>query len=183
MKLSLLNQLTNCNDESEVKEDLSNFNEIPTIKYEQLDQLRCYIDLAVLFFDEYTDLLNAGKEDFLTNYEHINDFVTPNIKKTFDILNYDPYINIGLELYEFLHNSLIIKKVSITEEISVDDLIALFNNVCINGEEITNKFICLLLFFELCDLKDNNMINIAKLIYAIELYELTLNNEQILNEH
>ena len=77
MKLSLLNQLKDNNDSNNDNNDSNNdnnykeYNEIPNIQYEQLDQLRCYIDLAVLLQDEYFDLLHAGKEDFLTNYEQV----------------------------------------------------------------------------------------------------------------
>lgn len=177
MKVSLLNQLSNC-EVSEKTEDLFTFNEVPSVKYEQIDQLRCYVDLSVLFFDEYNELIHAGKEDFLTNYEKVNDFIPSSIKDVFQTLNYDPYINIGIDLYEFLQNALIIKKISISEDISIGDLKTLFNNVCTNGDEITDKFICLLLFFELCDYKNDDMINISKFIYASSLYEMTLNHNE-----
>ena len=60
----------------------------------------------------------------------------------------------------------------------MNDLKELFGNVCTNSEEITNKFICLLMFFELVDINDNNTSNvdISKFIYACSLYETTLND-------
>ena len=177
MKLSLLNQLST--SQSTAKEpNYFTFNEIPTIKYEQLDQLRCYTDLAILFEEEYHELLSADKEQFLTNYEPVIDIVTNNTKKLFNNCSFIPYVNIGLDLYEFLHNSLIIKKVAVTENISINDIKTLFSNVCNNSEEITNKFICLLFFFELADMNDQEYINISKFIYACNLYETILNNEQ-----
>ena len=55
MKLSLLKQLEQSNNNITLdnssnsnKQDYTDYNEIPTIQYEQLDQLRCYVDLAVL---------------------------------------------------------------------------------------------------------------------------------------
>lgn len=183
MKLSLLNQLSTSQNEAD-EPNYFTFNEVPSVKYEQIDQLRCYIDLAVLFEEEYHELLSVGKEQFLENYEQVIDIIGSDTKKMFNIFSFKPYINIGLDLYEFLQNSLIIKRIVVTENISVNDLKELFGNVCTNSEEITNKFICLLMFFELVDINDNNtsIVDISKFIYACSLYETTLNtNEQSKN--
>lgn len=186
MKLSLLNQLKdsnnsdNSNNTSDDKE-YKNYNEIPNIQYEQLDQLRCYIDLAVLLQDEYFDLLHAGKEDFLTNYEQVDDIVSPTTKKMYKVLNMTPYINVGLDLLEFLQNALLVKTIIThsSEVIPMNELSSLFNNVCSNGEEIAKKFVCLLLFFELCTIdNDNNNVNTSKFVYACNLYESTLTKDE-----
>ena len=188
MKLSLLNQLKDNNDSNNDNNDSNNdnnykeYNEIPNIQYEQLDQLRCYIDLAVLLQDEYFDLLHAGKEDFLTNYEQVDDIVTPSTKKMYKTLNMTPYINIGLDLFEFLQNALLVKTIIThsNEVIPMNELSSLFDNVCSNGEEIAKKFVCLLLFFELCTIDNNsvNTVNTAKFVYACNLYESTLTKDE-----
>jgi hypothetical protein len=169
MKISLLKNLINAQNNCKEEEIDRDYSEVPTIKYEQLDQLRCYIDLAIIFEDEYNQLLNNGKEDFLTNYELVNDFIpsTIHICKS--------YINIGLDLNEFLQNSLIIKSIIKDDEVLEEDLNTLFKFVCTNNKEIKDKFITLLLFFELCD-KKNNIINVSKFKYACSLFEMTLNN-------
>lgn len=182
MKLSLLNQLKDnkvSNDSDNDNNNYKEYNEIPNIQYEQLDQLRCYIDLAVLLQDEYFDLLHAGKEDFLTNYEQVDDIVTPSTKKMYKTLDISPYINIGLDLFEFLQNALLVKTIIIhsNEVIPMNELSSLFDNVCSNGEEIAKKFVCLLLFFELCTI-DNNNVNTAKFVYACNLYESTLTKDE-----
>ena len=46
-----------------------------------------------------------GKEDFLSNYELVNDFIPSSINIV------KSYVNIGLDLNEFLQNSLIIKDI------------------------------------------------------------------------
>lgn len=181
MKLSLLNQLKDNkdNDDNDNNTNYNEFNEIPNIQYEQLDQLRCYVDLAVLLQDEYFDLLHVGKEDFLTNYEQVDDIVTPSTKKMYKTLNITPYVNIGLDLLEFLQNALLVKTIIAhsNEVIPMNELSSLFDNVCSNGEEIAKKFVCLLLFFELCTV-DNNTINTAKFVYACNLYESTLTKDE-----
>ena len=130
MKLSLLNQLKDNNNDHNKDNipDNKEYNEIPNIQYEQLDQLRCYIDLAVLLQDEYFDLLHAGKEDFLTNYEQVDDIVTPITKKMYKVLNMTPYINIGLDLLEFLQNALLVKTIIThsSEIIQLNELSSLF---------------------------------------------------------
>ena len=108
MKISqlknLINVQNNCKDDIDV--DINkDYSEVPTIKYEQLDQLRCYIDLAIMFEEEYNQLLGIGKEDFLSNYELVNDFIPSSINIV------KSYVNIGLDLNEFLQNSLIIKDI------------------------------------------------------------------------
>lgn len=187
MKHSLLSQLKDSNNSDDNTNNTNNtndtnyndFNEIPNIQYEQLDQLRCYIDLAVLLQDEYFDLLHAGKEDFLTNYEQVDDIVTPSTKNMYKTLNMSPYINIGLDLLEFLQNALLVKTIIThsNEIIPLNELSSLFDNVCSNGEEIAKKFVCLLLFFELCTV-DNNTINTSKFVYACNLYESTLTKDE-----
>lgn len=185
MKLSLLNQLKYSNDNNDSKDsndsNYTEFNEIPNIQYEQLDQLRCYVDLAVLLQDEYFDLLHAGKEDFLTNYEQVDDIVTSSTKNMYKTLNIIPYINIGLDLLEFLQNALLVKTIIThsNEIIPLSELSSLFDNVCSNGEEIAKKFVCLLLFFELCtiDNNSNNSVNTSKFVYACNLYESTLQQD------
>lgn len=179
MKLSLLKQLEQSNNITlDNTHDIYNtYNEIPTIQYEQLDQLRCYIDLAVLLQDEYFDLLHAGKEDFLTNYEQVDDIVSPSTKKMYNQLGVQPYINIGLDLFEFLHNANIVKTVIEHSDTSVniDEFTSMFNNVCTNGEEIAKKFIALLLFFELASIT-NNVIDTSRFVYACNLASVA-NNE------
>ena len=108
MKISqlknLINVQNNCKDDNDA--DINkDYSEVPTIKYEQLDQLRCYIDLAIMFEEEYNQLLGIGKEDFLSNYELVNDFIPSSINIV------KSYVNIGLDLNEFLQNSLIIKDI------------------------------------------------------------------------
>ena len=177
MKLSLLNQLKDSND-SNNDNNYKEYNEIPNIQYEQLDQLRCYIDLAVLLQDDYFDLLHAGKEDFLTNYEQVDDIVTPSTKKMYKTLNITPYINIGLDLLEFLQNALLVKTIIThsNEVIPMNELSSLFDNVCSNGEEIAKKFICLLLFFELASVSDN-VVNMSKFVYACNLASIAMKEE------
>ena len=170
MKISqlknLINVQNNCKDDIDV--DINkDYSEVPTIKYEQLDQLRCYIDLAIMFEEEYKQLLGIGKEDFLSNYELVNDFIPSSI----NIVN--SYVNIGLDLNEFLQNSLIIKDIVKDEKILEEDLSTLFKFVCTNNEEIKDKFITLLTFFELCD-KHDEYIDISKFLYACSLFEMKL---------
>lgn len=186
MKLSLLKQLiqSNRNITLDNSNDInySDYNEIPTIQYEQLDQLRCYIDLAVLLQDEYHELLQCGKEDFLTNYEQVDDIVTQTSKKMYKNLNIHPYINIGLDLFEFLQNAMIVKIIieHSNDNIPINEITSLFNNVCTNGEEIAKKFICLLLFFELAsvDTQSNNIINMSKFVYACNLASIAMKEQQ-----
>lgn len=168
MKISQLKNLIKA-QESCQEPDIEDYSEIPTIKYEQLDQLRCYIDLAIIFEEEYIQLLNSCKDDFLSNYELVNDFLPKNIKID------KSYVNIGLDLNEFLQNSLILKNTIPTDLVSVDDLNTLFSFVCTNSKEITEKFISLLMFFELAD-KNNEYYDVSKFKYACGLYEMTLNN-------
>ncbi|MBR2022240.1 MAG: hypothetical protein IJ997_00965, partial [Mycoplasmataceae bacterium] len=91
MKISQLKNLIDAQNDCTEKEIDKDYSEVPTIKYEQLDQLRCYIDLAIMFEEEYNQLLNNGKEDFLTNYEFVNDFIPSSIK-----IN-KSYVNVGLD--------------------------------------------------------------------------------------
>lgn len=191
MKLSLLKRLEQNNknitlDNSSTlennKQDYTDYNEIPTIQYEQLDQLRCYIDLAVLLQEEYHELLQCGKEDFLTNYEQVDDIITPSTKKMYMSLNIHPYINIGLDLFEFLQNAMIIKIIieHSNDNIPVNEFTTLFNNVCTNGEEIAKKFICLLLFFELAsvsEINSDNIINMSKFVYACNLANIAMKEQ------
>ena len=169
MKISQLKNLIDAQNDCTEKEIDKDYSEVPTIKYEQLDQLRCYIDLAIMFEEEYKQLLSNGKEDFLTNYEFVNDFIPSSIK-----IN-KSYVNVGLDLNEFLQNSLIIKNIIKTDEVLEEDLSTLFKFVCTNNNEIKDKFITLLLFFELCDKKDD-IIDVSKFKYACSLFEMTLNN-------
>lgn len=191
MKLSLLKRLEQNNknitlDNSSTsennKQDYTDYNEIPTIQYEQLDQLRCYIDLAVLLQEEYHELLQCGKEDFLTNYEQVDNIITPSTKKMYKNLNIHPYINIGLDLFEFLQNAMIIKIIieHSNDNIPVNEFTSLFNNVCTNGEEIAKKFICLLIFFELAsvsEINSDNIINMSKFVYACNLANVAMKEQ------
>lgn len=193
MKLSLLKQLEQSNNNITLnnssnsnKQDYTDYNEIPTIQYEQLDQLRCYVDLAVLLQDEYHELLQCGKEDFLTNYEQVDDIVSQSTKNMYKNLNIHPYINIGLDLFEFLQNAMIVKIIieHSNDNIPVNEFTSLFNNVCTNGEEIAKKFICLLLFFELASISDNvsetssdNVVNMSKFVYACNLASIAMKEE------
>ena len=151
MKLSLLKQLEQNSNNitldnlSTIENNNQDYNEIPTIQYEQLDQLRCYVDLAVLLQEEYHELLQCGKEDFLTNYEQVDDIVSQSTKNMYKNLNIHPYVNIGLDLFEFLQNAMIVKIIieRSNDNIPVNEFTSLFSNVCTNGEEIAKKFICL----------------------------------------
>ena len=183
MKLSLLKRLeqSNKNITLDNSSDInySDYNEIPTIQYEQLDQLRCYVDLAVLLQDEYHELLQCGKEDFLTNYEQVDDVVTQTTKKMYKNLNIHPYVNIGLDLFEFLQNAMIVKVIieHSSDNIPFNEFTSLFSNVCTNGEEIAKKFICLLLFFELASVSDN-VVNMSKFVYACNLASIAMKEQQ-----
>lgn len=192
MKLSLLKQLEqNSNNitldnSSTTENNNQDYNEIPTIQYEQLDQLRCYVDLAVLLQEEYHELLQCGKEDFLTNYEQVDDIVSQSTKNMYKNLNIHPYVNIGLDLFEFLQNAMIVKIIieRSNDNIPVNEFTSLFSNVCTNGEEIAKKFICLLLFFELASISDNvsetssdNVVNMSKFVYACNLASIAIKEE------
>ena len=59
------------------------------------------------------------------------------------------------------------------QKILEEDLSTLFKFVCTNNEEIKDKFITLLTFFELCD-KHDEYIDISKFLYACSLFEMTL---------
>lgn len=184
MKLSLLKQLEqNSNNitldnSSTTENNNQDYNEIPTIQYEQLDQLRCYVDLAVLLQEEYHELLQCGKEDFLTNYEQVDDIVSQSTKNMYKNLNIHPYVNIGLDLFEFLQNAMIVKIIieRSNDNIPVNEFTSLFSNVCTNGEEIATKFICLLLFFELASVSDN-VVNMSKFVYACNLASIAMKEE------
>lgn len=216
MKYSLLNKLTTppatvdpVNTVDPLKsprvvqitdDELKEYNEIPSVAYEMLDQLRCYVDLAVMFDDEYADLTSAGKDEFLSNYEIVDE--APQVLLKMYMPEKKCLFNIGLDLYEFLHNCLCIRKCFACDEVNIYEITELFKNVCTNAEEVTDKFLALCMFFELVDACDGvdgceqmqagargvsgadsargirTKINVAKLIYACGLYEMTLNAKE-----
>lgn len=171
MKVSQLNHLIQAQQQTVIDSNDLSDNEIPSIQYEQLDQLRCYVDLAVLFEEEYISLLNSGKEQFLTNYENIENVLdekTRNLIKN-SIEEVNPWINIGLDLPEFLQNCMILQNTIPGSEVAIDELECLFKYVCENAQEITKKFICLLLFFELVEPAGTNL-NVERFKYACGLF-------------
>ena len=116
---------------------------------------------------------NADKR-FIGQFLH--KFVNYNSEQ-FKFLGVQPYINIGLDLFEFLHNANIVKTVIEHSDtnVNIDEFTSMFNNVCTNGEEIAKKFIALLLFFELASIT-NNVIDTSRFVYACNLASVA-NNE------
>lgn len=178
MKVSQLNHLIQAQQQPQPEIDAE--LEVPSIQYEQLDQLRCYVDLAVLFEEEYISLLNAGKEQFLTNYENIDDVLDGNRRDLIKKRIGNPWINIGLDLPEFLQNCMILQQAIPGNDLAIEELECLFKYVCENAQEITQKFVCLLLFFELVEPGETTL-NVERFKYACELLKsvLTSSNSKV----
>ena len=138
------------------------------LTYESVDQLRCYLQCAILLEEDVTVDLDHNYESL--DFVAVSEIGRPGVR-----------MNIGVESFEFLANLQPFMKI-IQPVMTIGDITKFFAYVDSAPERSVDRFLLMLKFLEmipmdtLIDLTDMSaMIDMSMLIHTYSFYQLAMN--------
>lgn len=138
------------------------------LTYESVDQLRCYLQCAILLEEDVTVDLEHNYE--LLDFDAVSEIGRPGVR-----------MNVGVESFEFLANLQPFMKI-IQPVMTIGDITKFFAYVDSAPERSVDRLLLMLKFLEMIpmdtsiDLTDMSaMIDMSMLIYTYSFYQLAMN--------
>lgn len=138
------------------------------LTYESVDQLRCYLQCAILLEEDVTVDLDHNYESL--DFVAVSEIGRPGVR-----------MNVGVESFEFLANLQPFMKI-IQPVMTIGDITKFFAYVDSAPERSVDRFLLMLKFLEMIpmdtsiDLTDMSaMIDMSMLIYTYSFYQLAMN--------
>lgn len=139
--------------------------EVIKLHYEEVDQLRCYLQCAVLLEDDFSDELEHNYEPL--DFDSVEAIGRPNVR-----------FNVGIDSFEFFENMKPFMKI-IQPEMMVSQINDFFANVDSTPERSTDRLLLLLKFLEMIpmDSDTTTKVNFYMLMYTYALYLLAIKQQ------